>query len=200
MDNLLIRTAIETDKKEIANVIAYAFEKDFTSLMHDMDKVAMALEPGIDVTRFFVAELQDHIVGVIACSNRNGRAMVIQKMAFKKYFGLLRGILANTFLAPEFSGILPYPESTGYIEFVSVTKDARNKGIAASMLKTMVEQTNYSEYVLDVTDINIAAQACYTKFGFIEVKREKVKHAKQKGFNEKIYMSYAKQAEGNSTI
>lgn len=192
MDNLLIRAAKEIDRTKIAKVIAYAFAKDFSSLTNDMDKVAMALEPGIDVSRFFVTEYENHIIGVIACSDYNGRSMSVNKKAFKKHFGWLRGMLANAFMAAEIAGQLSYPESTGYIEFVAVTKDARNKGVAAAMLKTLIEQTHYSEYILDVTDINIAAQACYKKFGFVEEKREKVKYAKQKGFNEKIYMKYSK--------
>lgn len=192
MDNILIRTAKETDRMEIAKVIAYAFEKDFSSLMNDMNKVAMALEPGIDMSRFFVTVLENHIIGVIACSDCNGRAMSVSKKAFKKYFGLLRGMIANMFMAPEFSGLLPYPSSTGYIEFVAVAKEVRNKGIAAAMLKEIIEHINYSEYMLDVTDVNVAAQTCYSKFGFVEVKREKVSHAKQKGFNEKIYMRFSK--------
>ena len=194
MDNLLIQTAKETDRMAIAKVIAYAFEKDFASLINDMDKVALALEPGVDVSRFFIAKLKNQIIGVIACSDCNGRAMSVNKRAFRKNFGLLRGILANFFMAPEFSGILPYPNSTGYIEFVAVTEDARNKGVATAMLKTLIEQTRYSDYMLDVTDINIAAQACYKRFGFVEVRREKVKYSKQKGFSEKIYMSYPKKA------
>lgn len=192
MDHLLIRIAKEADRIDIASVIAHAFEKDFSSLIKDMDQVSMALEPGIDVNRFFVTEFENHIIGVTACSDCNSRAMSINKKAFKKHFGLLRGFLANAFMAPEFSGPLPYPKTTGYIEFVAVTENARNKGVAAAMLKTVVQQTNYSQYMLDVTDINVAAQSCYKKFGFIEITREKVKHAKQKGFREKIYMRYSK--------
>lgn len=192
MDNLLIRTAKETDRMDMARVIAYAFEKDFSSLIKDMVKVSKALEPGIDVNRFFVTELKNNIIGVTACSDCNSRAMSINKKSFRKHLGLLRGLLANAFMAPEFSGPLPYPKTTGYIEFVAVAENARNKGVAVAMLKTVVEQTNYSQYMLDVTNINVAAQACYKKFGFVELKREKVKHAKQKGFSEKIYMRYFK--------
>jgi len=190
MANISIRTAKEADRMGISKVIAFAFEKDFSTLIKDMDKVSMALESGIDVNRFFVAESENQIIGVTACTDCDGRAVSIDKKAFRKHFGLLRGLLANIFLAPEFTTPLPYPKSTGYIEFVAVTKNARNKGVAAAMLKTVVEQTNYDEYMLDVTDINIAAQACYTKFGFVEVKRVKEKNGKQKGFNEKIYMRY----------
>lgn len=193
MDNILIRTAKEADRMEISRVIAYAFEKDFSSLIKDMDKVSMALASGIEVKRFFVAESENHIIGVTACSDCNGRALAIDKKAFKKHFGLLRSLLANAFLAPELTAPLLYPKSTGYIEFVAVTKNARNKGVAAAILRTVVEQTSYTDYMLDVTDINLAAQTCYTKFGFIEVTRIKEKYGKQKGFNEKIYMRYTKQ-------
>ena len=191
MGSLLIRKAREADRMEISKVIAYAFEKDFSSLINDMDKVSSVLESGINIKRFFVAETEKRIIGVIACSDCNSRAMTLSKKSLKKHLGFIRGILANLFMLPEFSAPLLYPNSAGYIEFVAVTKDARNRGVAGAMLKVVVEQTNYTEYILDVTDINAAAQACYIKFGFTEIKREKVKHEKQKGFSEKIYMRYS---------
>ena len=95
-------------------------------------------------------------------------------------------------LKEEFESKLDYPVTTGYIEFVSVKKDYRRKGVATTLIKESLKLSSYDDYVLDVTDINISAINCYNNLGFEEYKRVKEKHGKQKGFNEKIYMKYKK--------
>ncbi len=184
-----IRKATASDRKQIAYCIAEAFEKDFSALCKNVQTVSDAIESGIRAERFYVAvEETSGVVGALAISDCNGRSLLVDAKSYKKHFGFIKGILASMVMKEEFENQLNYPETFGYIEFVCVRKSYQRKGITTQMLEHALANSGYISYELDVTDINQAAIKCYEKFGFTEYKREAVKHAKQKGFNEKIYM------------
>lgn len=185
-----IRKAKETDRNNIALCIAEGFEKDFSILCKDNQKVANAIASGLNMERFYVADTEGNIVGVLAISDCNGRSAKAEKSSLKKHFGFFKGIIAAFVLKEEFEKQLEYPITTGYIEFVTVRKKHRKQGIAATMLRESMPLTNYRDFVLDVTDINNNAIKCYTNIGFEEFKRIPEKHGKQKGFNERIFMRY----------
>lgn len=189
---MIVRKAKDTDRLSIALCIAEAFEKDFSVLCKNADTVAKAIGSGIIIDRFHVAELNDEIVGTVAISDCNGRAVMTDGSSYRKYLGFIKGVIAKIVLKKEFETELDYPITTGYIEFVSVKKAYRRKGIATTLIKESVKFGDYKDYVLDVTDINTSAIACYSNLGFEEFKRIKEKHGKQKSFNAKIYMRFKK--------
>lgn len=185
-----IRKAEETDRNSAALCIAEGFEKDFSVLCKDTQKVADAIAAGLNMEKFYVADLKGYIVGVLAISDCTGRAARVDKTSLKKHFGFLKGMIGAFVLKEEFEGQLEYPITTGYIEFVAVRKKYRKQGIATTMLQESMLLAHYQNFVLDVTDINSNAIKCYTNIGFEEFKRIPEKHGKQKGFNEKIFMRY----------
>lgn len=187
---LHIRKAKETDRNHVALCIAEAFEKDFSILCKDNQKVADAMAAGLNMEKFYVADRKGTIAGVLAISDCNGRAARAEKASLKRHLGFFKGIIGTFVLKEEFEKQLEYPITTGYIEFVAVRKKYRKQGIATAMLQESMLLTDYQDFVLDVTDININAIKCYTSIGFEEFKRIPEKHGKQKGFNEKIFMRY----------
>lgn len=187
-----IRKAEETDRNSIALCIAEGFEKDFSVLCRDNQKVAKAIATGLNIEKFYVADIHDDIAGVMAISDCNGRAASVNKKSLRKHLGFLKGTIGALVLKDEFERQLDYPVSTGYIEFVAVRKKYRRQGIAATMLRESMLLADYQAFVLDVTNVNDNAIMCYTKIGFEEFKRIPEKHGKQKGFSEKIYMRYCR--------
>lgn len=187
-----IRQATEDDRSDIALCIAEGFKKDFDVLCKNTHTVATAISTGIQISKFYVTESENEIVGVMAISDCNGRAVATDIASYKKNFGFIKGNIANLVLKEEFESPLDYPPTTGYIEFVAVRNTYQRKGIATTMLKESIIQSFYGDYVLDVTDVNTAAIRCYSALGFKEFKRIKEKHSKQKGFSAKIYMRYQK--------
>ena len=187
-----IRNAKEIDRNSVALCIAEGFEKDFSILCKDNQKVAEAIATGLNMERFYVADVKGNIAGVLAISDCNGRAARAEKVSLKKYFGFFKGTIGTFVLKEEFEKQLEYPVTTGYIEFVAVRKKYRRQGIATAMLRESMLLTNYQDFVLDVTDVNDSAIQCYTSIGFEEFKRIPEKHGKQKGFNEKIFMRYCR--------
>ena len=189
---LHIRKAKETDRNHVALCIAEAFEKDFSILCKDNQKVADAMAAGLNMEKFYVADRKGTIAGVLAISDCNGRAEKEEKASLKKQFGFFKGVIAAFVLKEEFEKQLEYPITTGYLEFVAVRKKYRKQGIATAMIQESMLLTKYQDFVLDVTDINTNAIKCYTRIGFEEFKRIPEKHGKQKGFNEKIFMRYCR--------
>ena len=190
--NINIRQANENDRCDIALCIAEGFKKDFDVLCKNTHTVATAISTGLRISKFYVAESENEVVGVMAISDCNGRAAATDIASYKENFGFFKGNIANLVLKEEFESPLDYPPTTGYIEFVAVRNTHQRKGIATSMLKESMIQSSYEAYVLDVTDVNTAAIRCYSALGFKEFKRAKEKHSKQKGFSAKIYMKYQK--------
>ena len=185
-----IRNAKETDRNSVALCIAEGFEKDFSVLCKDNQKVANAIATGLNIERFYVADINGDIAGVMAISDCNGRAARVNKKSLKTHLGFFKGFIGALVLKEEFEGQLDYPITIGYIEFVAVRKKYRKQGIATIMIKESMILSNYQNFVLDVTDVNKKAIKCYTNIGFEEFERVTEKHGKQKGFNEKIYMRY----------
>ena len=192
MTNAIIRRATEADRNNVAFCIAEGFEKDFSILCKDNQKVASAIAVGLNIDRFYVADIDGEIAGVLAISDCTGRAAKADKASLKKHLGFIKGVIGAFVLKEEFEKTLEYPTTTGYIEFVAVRKEYRRQGIATVILQESMLLANYQEYVLDVTDINSNAIRCYTNIGFAEFERIAEKHGKQKGFNAKIYMRYRK--------
>ena len=126
--------------------------------------------PGVVPHRFYVAEQDEGIVAVAGISDCTGRAVYTDAEALKRNFGFWKGLLAKLVLKPEFEGRLPYPLTTGFIEFVAVRKAYRCQGIASLLLKEGMAKAGYQEYVLDVVAKNASAKSCYEKLGFREFK------------------------------
>jgi ribosomal protein S18 acetylase RimI-like enzyme len=162
--------------------------------MHkDMGRIAKALENGIDTSRFLVAEQAGSMIGIIACADCKGRAVLPCQKDFIKHLGILRGRIAYKITHDEFMWPIPYPAGTGYVEFVGVLEHARGRGIAKEMLREMVNShPQYNEYILDVNDGNASAQKCYRDFGFVEFERVPVKYPKMLGYSAKLFMRYSK--------
>lgn len=184
------RKGLDSDREQIAECIAEAFKKDFSAICKDVQIVSKAIESGIQTERFYVAAENETIVGVLAISDCYGRSVLTDSKAFRKHFGLVKGMIAAIVMKEEFGKQLEYPDTVGYIEFVAVLENYRRRGITTQLLSYAIANEKYSKYELDVTNINQGAINCYKKFGFTEYRREKVSHAKQKGFSEKIYMKY----------
>ena len=189
---LTLRTAVEADRPCIASVIAEAYRHEFSTLSRDMDGITAALTPAVEVDRFFVADRDGDVIGAIACSDYTGRAMRATGADWRRHLGWVRGELAARILIPQWTSQLAYPADTAYIEFVAVTERARRQGIATQLVEGVIAQTHYTEFELEVTDVNVAARDCYRKIGFVDVGRKKEKFGRVKGFRERIYMHYTR--------
>ena len=116
--------------------------------------------------------------------------MQVKAADWRRHLGVVRGALAARILAPQWMSRLDYPAATGYIEFVAVAERWRRQGIATGLVEGVIAQTPYTDFELEVTDVNTAARDCYRKVGFVDVGRKKEMFGRINGFRERIYMRY----------
>jgi len=186
-----VRPAVEADRKAIAAVIVEAYRDEFCTLTRNMENIRAALTPAVEVDRFFVADRAGDIIGAIACTDHTGRAMRVDAADWRRRLGVVRGTVAARILASQWMSALDYPAATGYIEFVAVAERARRQGVATMLVEGAIAQTPYTDFELEVTDVNTPARDCYCKIGFVDGRRKKEKFVRFKGFRERIYMRYS---------
>ena len=186
----IIRKAQESDCKNIAFALTKSFEKIFSAFTKDMELMAKVFENGITFERFFVAEQNSKIIGIIGCGDCKRRVIKSTKEECKKYLGYIKGNIVFCIIKKELMRPLTYPETTGNIDVVGVLAEARGKGLAKELLKEIMENNpQYNEFILEVDSINTSAIKSYTDFGFIEYKREPIiKFFKRS----RIFMRYEK--------
>lgn len=189
MSAFTTRPAEEKDRAAAARCIAKGFEKDFVLFCKDNEGVTAAIAPGLNMSKFFVAEADGEFAGTFAISHAGARAAKADRAALIKNFGLIKGFFAWLVLKNEFEHPLDCPNDVGYIEFVAVNPSFRRRGAAKTMLRFGMEHSGCKSFMLDVVDTNAAAIACYKSLGISETKRVPEKHPKQAGFNAKIYMN-----------
>lgn len=181
--------AFESDvSREAAAVFVDGYGKELAFLSKDREKLIHAFAQMINPDVFYLAELDQEIVGILACSNNQKRALTFDKNILRKSFGFVKGSMAYQFMKDEFNKKLPYPNGTGYIESVATSGKARGKGVSTALFRYVMENAPYQRYLLEVVDTNENALRLYKKLGFSELERKKERFSKLKGFKERIYM------------
>ncbi|MEF9967474.1 MAG: N-acetyltransferase [Longicatena sp.] len=192
MEVEIIRKALESDRMAIALINARAFSNDWSLLDNDSNKVAQALFNGINIDVYYVACIDDKVVGFLSYVTENQRALAIDPKSFQKVKGFFKGYAIAMMLKNEFEEPLHLKKSQVYIDILGIDPDYAHRGIGTKLIQYLIDNSNFAEFSLKVTNINMNAIQCYRKNGFEEYKREKVKYPKQMGFEEYIYMARAK--------
>ncbi|MDR2166872.1 MAG: GNAT family N-acetyltransferase [Clostridiales bacterium] len=188
-----IRKARKDERHAIAKAFAYSYKDLFLQLQLDLDLIANAFDSGVRTEKFWVAVKDGDIIGIAACTDRDGRAVYPNEDDFIKYFGPNGASLCDVF-KNEFTKKLTYPKTTGYIEFVGVLEEARGHGISKEIMSEIIKQSpQYDEFVLDVANNNIAAIILYQRLGFVEFDRIPAPNPEMMGFESRIYMKLKKE-------
>jgi ribosomal protein S18 acetylase RimI-like enzyme len=99
-------------------------------------------------------------------------------------------------LKREFESPFKNPASeTSSIEFVGTALEFRGKGASSQVIKHIIENTQYKEYLIEeVADTNMPALKLYKKLDFKEYKRKSLpqNRAKKAGINNIISLKYVK--------
>ena len=185
-----IRKATELDRNDIAFIYADAFSEDWKQLSTDIEKMTRALRNGHILNNYIVAVCDERVVAFIALVTDEVRAFHIPLKDFQKEFGFFKGYMVGMAMKNDMEKQIPLDKGMAYIDIIGVCKDYQHKGIASSLIDYVFNNYEYSSYLLSVTNINKKAIACYRKKDFKEVRREKVKYPKQRGFSEYLYMVY----------
>ncbi|RNA67638.1 GNAT family N-acetyltransferase [Alteribacter keqinensis] len=177
-------------REEAAAVFIDGYYKDLSFFSKDRTTLQKAIRHAFCEDVYYLAEWEGEVVGILACSTNQSRAMKVNKREIVDALGFLKGSFAYSMLSRELHPPLHYPDDTGYIECVATTSESRGKGVASALVNHVIDHLHFSTYILEVVDTNTNAHRLYKKLGFTEYKRKKERFGKMKGFRERIYMRF----------
>ncbi len=174
------------------NKIAELFVEGFydTTLKYfskDKVKLRNAFSPLLVLDLFYVAVVEDKIVGMAAHVGSTELALNLDKKILQKYLGLIRGLFFYfTFKSHAKHFKIGAEERTAIIDCLATDPKFTGCGVATTLMKYILGLPEWEHFVLDVVDTNEAAIGLYLKLGFHETGRRKAPQGS--GFNYIIYM------------
>ncbi|WP_144941938.1 N-acetyltransferase [Paenibacillus sp. 32O-W] len=194
-------TIVKADKvdfdvrKQMSEIFSEGFSQWLVFFSKDKNKIAEAFAHMFVLDQFYVAITNNKIVaGMTACTDGNNLSVRLNKKELRKHLGFFKGSMAGIFLKKEFEAAFEkIPPNTGPIEFVGTASAFRGQGVAFKIIRHIIENTPYNEYVIEeVADTNTPAMNLYNKLGFEEYKRKPVPKAmaKRNGINNLLSLKY----------
>lgn len=181
---------------QISKIFAEGFSQWLIFFSKDPNKIAKAFAHMFVLDQFYVAIVDDKVAGMVACKNGRTTSVKLNKKELRKHLGYFKGSLAYLFLKKEFERYVNDPSlEAGSIEFVGTSAEFRGFGVATQIIKYIIENTQYNNYLIEeVADTNIPAMNLYKKLGFKEYKRIAIpqRRAKKIGINNFLSLKYSK--------
>ena len=183
MDTINVRKACYSDKMIISILLADALKKYSTAISETIYTFAKALEKNINLDLYNIVEYKNEIIGVIAISNNNVFSIKTDLHTYIKYFGLVKEIIAKVMLFPNLDRKKKINKTTAYIDFLIIKEDYRKKHVVKIIMDYIAFTYNYSDYLLDVSNVHKDIIELYKSCGFNLLK-------KQNKIDEKLLMKY----------
>ena len=195
-------TIVKADKvdfdvrKQMSEIFSEGFSQWLVFFSKDKNKIAKAFAHMFVLNQFYVAIANNKVGGMTACTDGADRSVRLNKKELRKHLGFFKGSMAGIFLKKEFEAPFEeFPPNTGSIEFVGTASEFRGQGVAFQIIKHIIENTPYNDYVIEeVADTNTSAMNLYNKLGFEEYKRKPLPEirAKKIGINNFLSLKYVK--------
>ncbi|MFD1707224.1 GNAT family N-acetyltransferase [Siminovitchia sediminis] len=183
-------------RKQMSEIFSEGFSQWLVFFSKDKNKIAKAFAHMFVLNQFYVAIANNKIAGMTACTDGTERSVRLNKKELRKHLGFFKGSMAGIFLKKEFEAPFEeFPPNTGSIEFVGTASEFRGQGVASQIIKHIIENTPYNDYVIEeVADTNTSAMNLYNKLGFEEYKRKPLPkiRAKKIGINNFLSLKYVK--------
>lgn len=183
------------ERRVVSKIFVNGFYQWFKRLSKDKQKLIDTFEHIFNEKVFYVALIDNNIIGIAACSYQNNNSIKLNVKEFQKNLGYIKGFFIYKALSSQFEKA-EYPfkidASIGLIEFVAVDENFRRKGVAKKIIKYIIENENFSKFALEVADTNNSAVELYKSLGFVEFLRKEQKYSKISGINNLLYMEYIK--------
>jgi len=165
-------------QEKISKLYVEAFGSYMDAISKSPEKLVKAFTHMFVVDDFYVCIIDNEVVGMMACTNKETYGIKHDKKLLIKELGLIKGLVANMILKKLFTKFPKYPiemdGKTGSIEHVVTNSNYRKKGIATSIMEYIFALNMYEKYVLEVFDTNENAIKLYKKLGFKEVSTQKI--------------------------
>ena len=168
--NMEIKRAIEFGddiRERLSEVYVNAFYDDVLKYFSkDKAKLKKVFAYGFLLEYFYVAIIDNKIVGVVACMGKDEFCFKCNIKMLVKYLGILRGLLTNFGFNQFTKGFPELDEETALIEYLAIDTKHLRKGIASTLVKSIFTLPEYKNYILEVMGTNTKAFNLYIKLGF----------------------------------
>jgi len=165
-------------QEKISKLYVEAFGEDMDAISKNPEKLVKAFTHMFVVDDFYVCIIDNEVVGMVACTNKETYSIKHDKKYLIKELGLIKGLVANMILKKIFTKPRKYSieidDKTCSIENVVTSCNYRKKGIATSIMEYIFALNMYEKYILEVSDTNENAIKLYKKLGFKEVGTKKI--------------------------
>lgn len=182
-------------RKSISDIFVAGFMQWLKYFSKDAEKLSRAFAHMFVLDVFYVAIIDGDIAGIAACTNGKTPPVCIKAGEFRRHLAPIRGSIAAAVLKKELENhAYPFPVElgTGSVEFVATGPNHRGKGVASGIIRHILANEPYRNFILEVADTNVNAVRVYEKLGFTEFFRVAHEHSKQSGVNNLIYMRHTK--------
>ncbi|WP_343032875.1 GNAT family N-acetyltransferase [Cytobacillus depressus] len=165
-------TIVKADKvdfdvrKQMSEIFSEGFSQWLVFFSKDKNKIAKAFAHMFVLNQFYVAIANNKIAGMTACTDGADRSVRLNKKELRKHLGFFKGSMAGILLKKEFEAPFEeFPPNTGSIEFVGTASEFRGQGVASQIIKHIIENTPYNDYVIEeVADTNTSAMNYITNW------------------------------------
>ncbi|WP_174613692.1 GNAT family N-acetyltransferase [Virgibacillus ihumii] len=183
-------------RMQMSKIFAEGFSQWLDYFSKDKNKIAKAFAHMFVLNQFYVVIANDKVAGMAACTDGKTLSIQLNKKELRKHLGFFKGIIAGIVLKKEWEAPFEnFPPNSGSIEFVGTANEFRGKGVASQIIRHILENAPYSDYVIEeVADTNFPAMKLYKKLGFEEYKRTPLpeKSVQKSGINNLLSLKYMK--------
>lgn len=177
-------------RRRITEVYVRSFADDFVAFSRDTGRLADAFEHMLLLERFHIALVEGEPAGLASLTEGDQTLFAPRWREVRRHLGRVRGLLAYVVIRRWFMGASGDARpGRAEIGFVATEPGYQGRGVGTALLRHLLAQPGYREYVLeDIKDSNAPALGLYAKVGFTEYKRRKVRFARRAGFTELVSM------------
>ena len=176
-------------RHRVAQVLVQGFAEDFAFFSKDADVLADAFAPMLILERFHVALVDGEPAAVAVVTEGEQECFAPDRQELQRVLGPVRGVISCSIVRSQFMGAYDDArEGLTEIAFVATAPQHQGKGVATALMRRLLELPS-DEFVLrDIKDTNTPALGLYTKLGFTETRRRRIRFAKRAGFSAYISM------------
>ncbi len=132
------------------------------------------------------------VLGILGISTNKVRPMKLDIDTCKELFGKIKGSIICTLSNFVFQKPAVKEDTDLYLETLTTSETARNKGVATALLQHSLTIESYENVYLEVFSKNIDAKRLYEKIGFVECSKKRFSPTSLLGFGYTIKMKNIK--------
>jgi ribosomal protein S18 acetylase RimI-like enzyme len=184
-------------REQLSALFVEGFGHELRMFSKDANRLAKAFEHIFIPEAFYVLLIDNELASMMACVDLHSFCVAQNRKELQAQLGFLRGLSVNSVFnhyfraLPKYSPAIETNDKTGSIEFVATSEKYRGRGLAAQLMRSVFEHTEFDNYLLEVADTNAPAMALYSRIGYQEVYRKKAPVPKMMGINNFVYMKYS---------